>query len=300
MTLIELLVVVAIIAMLVALLLPAVQHARELGRVNQCKNNLKQIALGCIRHETEHGWMPVQGSYGSGSHFTGDPDLGFKSNSQVGGWLYNILPYIDQVPLWTMGAGLNTTGKYAAATTRILTPVAFYNCPSRPSAACSPASGYRSANYTATFQRSDYGSSCGGGALDNMGTYNDIGMQLVLITDGLANVFLCGERWLHTSMYNTGRSPPAVYYAGFNDGGWTVGGDWDTVDSISMSPTRDTEVAVFVANNTGFFGGPHATLNMAMCDGAVRAVSFSIPPTIFTQIGDRNDGAGTVQDLEAQ
>ena len=60
-TLVELLVVIAIIGVLVALLLPAVQAAREAARRTQCKNQLKQLALGFLLHEGTHGYLPSSG-----------------------------------------------------------------------------------------------------------------------------------------------------------------------------------------------------------------------------------------------
>ena len=66
-TLVELLVVIAIIGVLVALLLPAIQAAREAARSIQCKNNLKQMALGCALHAATHGTLPEAGWNGRGS-----------------------------------------------------------------------------------------------------------------------------------------------------------------------------------------------------------------------------------------
>ncbi len=128
-TLVELLVVITIIGILIALLLPAVQAAREAARQTQCRNNLKQLALGCLSHEQAAGRFPTNGW---GFAWTGDADRGTDWR-QPGGWIYNVLPYIEQPALHDAGTGLpwNDPNKKAANLQRLATPLAGLNCPSR-------------------------------------------------------------------------------------------------------------------------------------------------------------------------
>jgi len=100
-TLVELLVVIAIIGILVALLLPAVQAAREAARRTHCFNNLKQMGLAAQNHQSAHGFLP---SGGWGFRWVGDPDLGF-GKSQPGGWVYSLMPYIEYQNVYAIGFG---------------------------------------------------------------------------------------------------------------------------------------------------------------------------------------------------
>jgi prepilin-type N-terminal cleavage/methylation domain-containing protein/prepilin-type processing-associated H-X9-DG protein len=136
-TLVELLVVITIIGILIALLLPAVQAAREAARRAQCTNNLKQLALGCIAHESATGRYPTDG-WGWG--WTGDADRG-NDWHQPGGWIYNILPYIEQQPLHDLGMGIspwNDSAKKDANARRMQTPLNAFYCPTRRPAVAYP------------------------------------------------------------------------------------------------------------------------------------------------------------------
>jgi prepilin-type N-terminal cleavage/methylation domain-containing protein len=89
-TLVELLVVIAIIGVLVALLLPAVQAARESARRAQCQSNIKQLALGVLNYETAKKSLPPGG-------ITDGPCCGTQSGA---GWTILILPYVEQQALY--------------------------------------------------------------------------------------------------------------------------------------------------------------------------------------------------------
>jgi prepilin-type N-terminal cleavage/methylation domain-containing protein len=126
-TLVELLVVITIIGILMGLLLPAVQSAREAARVAQCSNNLRQLALAALQHETANRSLP-SGGWGWG--WVGDPDHGYGMG-QPGGWVYNILPYLDQRNLHDMQLGTTGGARATAAWAMIQSPLAIINCPSR-------------------------------------------------------------------------------------------------------------------------------------------------------------------------
>ncbi|WP_428303626.1 DUF1559 domain-containing protein [Lacipirellula sp.] len=140
-TLVELLVVIAIIGVLVALLLPAVQAAREAARRTQCMNRLKQIGIAFQNHHDSQKFFP---SGGWGFSFVGDPDEGFGAG-QPGGWAYSVLPYMELASLHDIGKGVKVTngatnGTKKTSNARMMqTPVPEFMCPTRGRNVIAPA-----------------------------------------------------------------------------------------------------------------------------------------------------------------
>ena len=152
-TLVELLVVITIIGILIGLLLPAIQSARESGRIAQCCNNLHQIGVAMQHHVTDHGTFPA-GGWGYG--WVGDADRGYGLQ-QPGGWIYNILSFMEQQPLHDLGLGLDPAGanptlaaKMTANTNRLQMVLGGFLCPTRRAVSLYPYTCTTATNFTLT------------------------------------------------------------------------------------------------------------------------------------------------------
>ncbi len=318
-TLVELLVVITIIGILIALLLPAVQAAREAARQVQCKNHIKQLALGCLNHEYTHGFFPT-GGWQNG--WVGDPDQGF-GKEQPGGWLFTVLPYIELENLFNMGStgSFNQwpipASKKALMAQRNEVPVAAFHCPTRRPPLATPNERWRgwfNADYPPTLNRNDYAMNIGTfnpllvpypfdpyvnttypAARDNMwppsGWFDGIShvrsvVKISEITDGLSNTYLVGEKYLNPDHYFTGRS------VGDDEGCFNGanGDQYRRVDRVSAGTgplIQDTPGVAYYWN----FGSAHATgFHMSFCDGSARMMSYSLDAETHLCLGDRNDG----------
>jgi len=305
-TLVELLVVITIIGILIALLLPAVQAARESARRMQCSNNLKQISLAMLNHESAHGHFPTGGW---GGLWVGDPDRGFGT-TQPGGWIYNILPYMEQEALHNMGTGEEESVKKAEALKVIKTPLAALHCPTRRKAELYPPAPDGLLMYNAdeidAQALNDYAANAGdyGGAFHHNGpasitaepshtwpswmtkqtgiSYLRSRVTVANVADGTSNTIMVGEKlvdpdhYLDTQTTCDNRS----MYAGHN---------WDTLRwAADDFPPMQDRPGVSGDDN---FGSPHSGgFNAALCDGSVRVISYSIDLTTYNRLGNRKDG----------
>ncbi len=313
-TLVELLVVIAIIGMLVGLLLPAVQQAREAARQMQCGNNLKQMGLGALNHESTSKILP---SGGWRAYWEGDPDFGFGPQ-QPGSWRYSILPFLEQGVLWGLGQDGNKTADDTiknANVVRAQTPLSFYNCPSRR--ACKTYWGwaytYNCKDLGGVSAKNDYAAGCGDGYdTSSLPTSYDAGLSMnsshVItgttdfksnvtmgeIRDGTSNTYLYGEKYLDSAKYE----PTSTCYANGDDHGPYEGVDNDNVrqsnNNSSCTPRQDRSQYDICAP----FGSAHAgTFGMTMCDGSTHRISYSIDAEINSYLGKKADGnVATLQD----
>ncbi len=334
-TLVELLVVITIIGILIALLLPAVQAAREAARRTQCTNNLKQIALACLTHEQQNGFLPTAGW---GCQWLGEPTRGFDKK-QPGSWMYCIYPYMEQGVLHDLGIGKPPDGSVARPelTQCASTPLTTLYCPTRRAAIAYPngKTGQTYCNLGITqptvVGRSDYAGSGGDDQVrgdagffgvtslaqgDSMtdaqwiaatspyavgwsmakgnGVFYIRSMRKMAdITDGTSNTYLAGEKYIDTDNYATG-------LCWSDDQCAEVGWDWDTIrwstdpadyppsEADNYTPWEDTPGD---ATHWAAFGSAHATgFGMAMCDGSVQAISYSINIVVHHRLGAINDG----------
>ena len=288
-TLIEMLVVVGVIAVLIALLLPAVQAAREAARRTQCVNNLVQLGLAVHNYENTYRVLPLGSANATGPVIAGTPGYQF-------GWIARILPYLEQKAV-SRALNFNLPVEHPGNNTARTIQIHTLNCPS-------------DSNWGRGI---GFGLNIVGGISNYAACHNDVEAAIdatnrgafVLntpigyadIEDGLAVTIFLGEKrpdsgdrgWASgtsATLRNTGtrlNAPgPDLVTVPPNQGG---------VDPVFPDPDAGAAPLTFKAGVVGGFSSPHqGGANFGFGDGSVRFLKATINGRVYRALGGRADG----------
>lgn len=271
-TLVELLVVIAVMGMLISLLLPAVNAAREAARRFQCLNNLKQLGLAAINLEVAQRRLPSGGwdwdrapTYAHGA-----PLIGAE---QQAGWGFQILPFLEEEAVWRQSPVL------AIGTAR---PVFF--CPSRRApqivtysdAYSPPLTGGELAHALCDYAASNRD---GDGIIRRFKP-----IRLSQVVDGASNTLLFADKRLNVALLGQPQDD--------DNEGYTAGWNSDTMRDTSRKPLPDFHG---VGDGDKRFGSSHASVfNAVRADGSAHSIVYDIDGDVFRRMGGINDDGDVV------
>jgi prepilin-type N-terminal cleavage/methylation domain-containing protein/prepilin-type processing-associated H-X9-DG protein len=288
-TLIELLVVIAIIAILIGLLLPAVQKVREAAARMSCQNNLKQLSLACHNYESAQGGYPPV-------YLSGDQP----------GWVTAVLPYVEQGNLSKLWPdGLNPAGtnwKTPALALVVSTVLKIQTCPTSPvgGKVLGPADGFAftaaTADYaaTASFTSTLYTQLYPGRTADTTAPMQvGVNGKITAVTDGTSNTLLLAEMSGRPYWYlpNKQRSAsttnnPRTYGFGF----WAHNNAHNISTFLADGSAAGTDCAINCSNQFGVYSFHPGGANVAFADGSVRMLTTATTPTALAALVTRAGG----------
>ena len=283
-TLVELLVVITIIGILIALLLPAVQAAREAARRMQCTNNLKQLGLAIHSYHATFAMLPFD--------VYGWTDVAPQGKVNGKGWIVSVLPYLDQQPLYDQflpgfngdcdpnGVTTGTDGmRNPACANAMKTRLAALECPSVPDHSTTtenvqwPGQEVALTNYKGSIGPEKYlGSVICRGLFFRQSWQRPI--RFSDITDGLSNTMMVGEDVPAQNGYSV------AYYAG---------GDWASCN-MGMNYFVDPPQLWDWEHNMGFKSLHPGGANFCMADGSVHFLNETIDFALYQALSTRASG----------
>jgi prepilin-type N-terminal cleavage/methylation domain-containing protein/prepilin-type processing-associated H-X9-DG protein len=329
-TLVELLVVIAIIGILIALLLPAVQAAREAARRTECNNHLKQLGLAFHTHHDVHKFFPslgrddsyyptyrYTGSSGPAAEWTdpcGPPEIAPRQDV---GWGFQILPYMEQGAAYEGTGGSTPEEKIRVTITQVIPT---HYCPSRRGADGWPTGNAHMTTYKndgphdmldVEIGMTDYAACCNPNNWSGLLNLPQFNASADIRQAGFSRHGFQGfGALLRTQFYSTTAvDKKTIGFQGLRDGSsntlliaekranmsdWT--GDWND-DGYFSGWDRDTVNRADLpplpdADGTGRrFGSAHPSgLNVGMCDGSVQFVPYTVDQIVWGRICHRDDG----------
>ncbi len=327
-TLVELLVVIAIIGILIALLLPAIQSAREAARRVECKNHLKQIALAMLNHESSQRHLPTGGW---GYRWVGDAASGYGED-QPGSWAYNILEYLESGPERALGGPIKqdlalrnpiSEARHEEMRRLVTTPLSMFMCPSRRAAhgypLVDPQFGYLAWNVShcesvphgeasCYVARGDYRANAGNmnrgeeegptprSAASHAWRFANTEQNGVVYQRSRVRLAKITDGTSHTILVGEKAMDPRDYTTGAHssdDQCVFTGHDQDNAGYTAngqdpMPPIQDKHV---LSTFTRWrFGSAHpGGMHAARCDGSVETIGYEIDESVFSSLGGRND-----------